>query len=108
MPVIRPALNTCAVPPGFCCCTWIIRAAGKLATVKFDAVTVVPTFEFVPLWSGTGPRILIFAFDTRLIPAVGRRALLIWMGRTANKSYIKKMEKNKKEFEKLEKLCADG
>lgn len=92
LPVILPALNTCAVPPGFCCCTWIIRAAGKLATVKFDADTVVPTFELVPVWSGTGPRILIFAFDTRLIPAVGKRALLIWMGRTADESWtIKQM-----------------
>lgn len=95
----------------------MIRAAGKLATVKLepDTVVLVPDGSVVNTLDGvnTGPRILIaidqngrkkskilsisgandddndlfchlhpVAVDTRLKPAVGRRALLIWIGRT--------------------------
>lgn len=59
--VMRPAPNTW--PLGLGCCTWMIRAAGRFATVKFEADTVelvpdgsvVNTFDCVK----TGPRILI-------------------------------------------------
>lgn len=80
--VIRPVLKTCA-PLGVGCCTCMIRAAGKLATVKFepDTVVLVPEGIVVNTLDGvkTGPRMLIdpVAVDTLLKPAVGSRALVI-------------------------------
>lgn len=55
----------------------MIRAAGRLATVKLDAVTAALTFDAVADCKGTGPLMLIFPAETRLILVVGKRALLI-------------------------------
>lgn len=58
--VMRPVPNTW--PLGVGCCTWKIRVAGKLATVKFepDTVVLVPGGNVVNTLDGsTGPRILI-------------------------------------------------
>lgn len=65
--VIRPVPNTW--PLGFGCCTWMMRAAGKLATVKFEPDTgvLVPDGSVVNTLDGvnTGPRMLIAMKETQ-------------------------------------------